>query len=121
MRTTLIFLIDLVVVVVFVAIGRSAHAEDNALVGFFGTAAPFLIAVVIGWAAVVAMRVPPESMRAGTVVWLSTWGIALVLRATAFQDGTAWAFVIVAGVTLALGLLGWRAVVAGVSRGRPRT
>ena len=121
MRTPLTFLIDLIVVLVFVAIGRSAHAEGNAVVGFLGTAAPFVIAVVIGWAGVLTLRLPPESMRAGAMIWLVAWGIGLVLRATVFAAGTAWAFVIVAGLSLALGLLGWRAVVAGVSRGRPRT
>lgn len=111
----------MVVVLVFIAIGRSAHAEGNALLGFLGTAAPFLVAVVIGWAAALALRMPPESMRAGAVIWVTTWGMGLVLRAAVFGAGTAWAFVIVAGLSLALGLLGWRAVVAGVSRGNPRT
>ena len=101
---------DVAGVVVFVAIGRNNHDEGTALSGVLKVAAPFLIALAVGW--LVASRVDrrPSSVRFGVVVWAVTLVLGMVLRRTLFDKGTAVAFVIVATLFLALVLLGWRAV-----------
>ncbi|MEY4173948.1 MAG: hypothetical protein RI900_1113, partial [Actinomycetota bacterium] len=45
------FALDAVFVLLFVALGRSSHDEGgNAVTGTLSVAAPFLIALVVGWA-----------------------------------------------------------------------
>lgn len=107
---------DVGALVLFVVVGRRNHNEGNALHGIAGVAAPFLIALVVGW--LVAARVDPRpfSVRFGAVVWVATLAVGMVLRRTAFNRGTATPFVIVATVFLGLTLLGWRIVVDRRSR-----
>lgn len=116
MRRTTALLIDVCVVVIFVLIGRSAHDEANAVIAIAATAAPFLIALGLGWVAVVLTGLDPREWRGGLVIWLITWAIGLALRAVVFDEGTAGAFMVVAGVFLAAGLVGWRVLRAVVSR-----
>lgn len=115
--------VDVVLVLVFCAIGRQSHDETNALAGLATTAWPFLSGLVVGWIAAVALyrdkfdafRVVPT----GVIVWLSTLAIGMVLRVVSDQ-GTAFSFVLVAGTVLALFLLGWRALFAAVSKARTK-
>ena len=58
-------------------------------------------------------------MRTGIVVWVVTVTAGMLLRAATGQ-GVAFAFVVVATATLALLLVGWRAVVAVVRRSMRR-
>lgn len=100
-------LVDVLAIIVFVAIGRRNHDEGVAAAGVIDTAAPFLIALVVGWIASRAWR-EPLSARTGVIVWVTTVAIGMVLRKVAFDDGTATAFVIVATVFNAATLNGWR-------------
>lgn len=113
---------DLVAVVVFAVIGRTSHGEGNALVGVAVTAAPFLVATVLGSlvARGLARRLgEPATIRRGLVVWSVTWVVGLVLRAVS-GGGMAVSFVIVAAISLAVLLLGWRLVVQVMERVRGR-
>lgn len=101
---------DVAVVLVFVVIGRSAH--DEPLSGMVGTAAPFLMALAVGWAAAAVTPWSAATVQAGVIVWAVTWVGGLALRQLVFGAGTAPAFVVVAGISLAVGLLGWRIVAA---------
>ena len=110
--TALVFVIDAVLVIVFAAIGRATH--DGDVLGPFGsglatTSWPFLVALLVGWLAVRAWRAPLAVVRTGLPVWGVTVILGMLLRAVSGQ-GVAVAFVIVAAITLALFLLGWRAV-----------
>ena len=116
MTRPLAFSLDLVVVLAFVAIGRSAHDETNAVIGLATTAAPFVVALILGWIGVLVLHRDPVMLAEGVGIWLGTWIIGLVLRAVVFAGGTAPAFVVVAGVSLAVGLIGWRAVRALITR-----
>ncbi len=107
--------LDVAVVLIFVAVGRSAH--DEPLWGIVVTAAPFLVALGVGQA-LVLLTPPSDGLRAGSVIWLVTWIGGLLLRQFVFSDGTAPAFIVVAGVSLALGLIGWRVVAALLQRGK---
>lgn len=109
--------LDVVVVLVFVGIGRSAH--DEPLAGMVGTAAPFLMALAASWAITAATPWPTVTVQAGVIVWAVTWVGGLALRQLVFGAGTAPAFVVVAGISLATGLLGWRLVATLLHRREP--
>jgi len=102
--------IDAVLVVVFVALGRSSHHEGSAIAGTLGVAAPFLLALAGGW---LLGRVwqRPRSVRMGVVLWITTVSGGMVLRRLAWHRGTAFAFVIVATIVLGAFLVGWRVAV----------
>ena len=103
--------VDVLLVIVFVAIGRRSHEEaGNVVVGTLDVAAPFVIALAVSWVLARAWT-DPKSVRTGTVVWGTTVALGMLLRKFAFGRGTAPAFVIVATITLCLFLLGWRAIV----------
>lgn len=110
---------DVVGIVVFVAIGRRNHDEGVAAVGIFDTATPFLIALVVGWLVARAWR-QPTSTTTGTMVWVTTIIVGMLVRKFLFDDGTATAFVIVATVFLGAVLNGWR-LVARMRRDRLTT
>jgi hypothetical protein len=76
-------------------------------------AAPFLIALAVGWAAARAWRAP-VAWRTGLVVWPVTVALGMVLRRFAFDRGTATSFIVVASVATGLLLLGWRLVARRV-------
>jgi hypothetical protein len=103
-------LVDALAIIVFVAIGRRNHDEGVAAAGVIDTAAPFLIALVVGWIASRAWR-EPLAARTGLIVWVTTVAIGMVLRKVAFDGGTATAFVIVATLFNAATLNGWRLAV----------
>lgn len=105
--------LDLVCVLVFVAVGIRAHAEADALLA---VAAPFLIALAIGWIAAIPLH-DPRSLKAGVVIWLVTLVGGMILRHV-FGEGTAAAFIVVAATFLAATMLGWRAIFAWVVKRR---
>lgn len=110
---------DVALVVVFAAIGRASHDEAVDAIGISETAWPFLVGLAIGWIVVRGWRHPLAVRPTGVSAWLAAVVVGMLLR-FAVGAGTAPAFVIVASVTLALFLLGWRAVAAAVRRARSR-
>ena len=105
---------DAVAVVVFAAVGRLSHGEPDDLLGLVGTAAPFAIGLVVAWATPVVRR-DPAAWRAGVVAVVCTAGIGLLLRA-GFTGRLPLSFAVVATLSLAVLLLGWRALAALVAR-----
>lgn len=116
--------LDVVLVIVFCAIGRRSHDEANALTGLATTAWPFLSGLAVGWLATVALYRDKFDafliVPTGIVVWLSTLVVGMLLRVVSGQ-GTAFSFIIVAGTVLAVFLLGWRAVARIVTKARATT
>ena len=110
MPVAVAFVTDLVCVLVFVVLGRRNHDEGTAAAGVARTAAPFAIALLVGWGAARRARRPPSSLSFGLEVWAGTVVIGMLLRRFAFDRGTAAPFVIVAIVFLGTTLLGWRLV-----------
>ena len=108
--------LDLVLVVGFAAFGRASHDTAPFGVGLVQTAWPFVVALAVGWLVTVAWRHPFALWPTGVVVWIVTVAGGMLLRAVSGQ-GTALPFIIVATLTLALLLLGWR-VIALIVRGR---
>jgi len=113
------FALDVALVTVFAAVGRSSHDESGPFVGALGTAWPFLVGTTLGWLVVRAVRRSwPLDVAPGVTVWFATVLVGMVLR-RAVGSGTAVSFVVVASVVLAAFLLGWRAAGAyAVRRGR---
>jgi drug/metabolite transporter (DMT)-like permease len=108
--------LDVAVVVAFAAIGRASH-DENVLTGLGVTAWPFLVALCVGWAALLAWRRPTAPVRTGVGVWLITVAGGMLLRAVTGQ-GVAIAFIVVATVVLLVLLVGWRAIATLVRRHR---
>lgn len=110
--------LDVLVVAVFVVIGRRSHAEGLMPAGWWETAWPFLGGLVLGWVSVVAgLGRAPGTLLTGLPVWIATVFGGMALRDMSGQ-GTALPFVVVATLSLALGLLGWRAVAMLLERRR---
>jgi hypothetical protein len=108
---------DVALVLLFVLIGRSSHDEGFSVLGTLNTLWPFLAGLVIGWLIVRAWRRPATVIRAGVPVWIATVAIGMLFRVISGQ-GVEVSFVIVAAIVLGVFLLGWRAVVAWITRAR---
>lgn len=110
--------VDLVLVGVFVAIGRASHREDQSawLVTFW----PFAAGLAAGWLAVRAWRRPLALLHTAVPVWLATVAIGMTLRAVSGQ-GVQVAFVVVASIVLGAFLIGWRVLLAAIDRASTRT
>jgi len=107
--------LDVLLVVAFAVSGRSSHAESLTVTGVFSTAWPFLAALAIGWLVTRNWRHPVRLWPNGVCIWLITVSGGMTLRI--LSGGTAaFAFVVVATLTLALFLLGHRAVASSVLR-----
>ena len=109
--------LDVIAIVLFAALGRRSHDEGSGVLDVLETAAPFLVALAVGWIVVLVARLPPTSIVAGVVLWAVTVVGGLVLRRTVWDRGTQTSFIIVAALVLGLLLVVWR---AGVSVARSR-
>ena len=85
--------------------------------GFFTTAWPFVVGLLLGWVLARAWRGPTRVVPVGLVVWGITLVGGIALRAISGQ-GVQLSFVIVTALVLALFLLGWRSVVRWTLRSR---
>ncbi|MDT7711704.1 MAG: hypothetical protein QOG46_393 [Pseudonocardiales bacterium] len=111
---TLVAGADVLAVLVFAAVGRSSHAEALDAVGVLATAAPFLLGLLFGWLIVRVWRAPLR-LPVGVAVWASVVIVGLGVRA-AFTHRLPLTFVLIATASLAVLLLGWRAVARLVTR-----
>jgi Protein of unknown function (DUF3054) len=107
---------DVLAVLVFAAVGRSSHGEVLDTFGVVTTAVPFLLGLLIGWLVVRAWRAPLQ-LPIGVAVWASVVVVGLGVR-LAFTHRLPLTFVLIAAASLALLLLGWRAVVHIIARVR---
>ena len=115
-RPPVAFAVDVLLVLVFAAVGRASHDEANPVLGALVTAWPFLVGTVVGWAVVRLLRKAwPLEVGPGLTVWFATVLIGMVLRQSTGQ-GTAVSFVLVAALVLAVFLVGWRALATLVPR-----
>jgi hypothetical protein len=113
-RIALAAVADVVAIIVFVAIGRRNHDEGTAVDGIITVAAPFLIALVIGWIVARAWSRPMQ-IEAAFIIWPVTVALGMVLRNLVFDRGTALPFIIVATLVTGVFLVGWRMVAARAS------
>ncbi len=107
-------LLDVLVVLLFAVVGRASHSEGLSVLGVLGVAWPFGAGMLGGWLVAAGLaQVPMSRVRAGVLVWLATVAGGMSIRALTGQ-GSAPAFVVVAALTLGLGVLGWRLVLRWV-------
>jgi hypothetical protein len=121
------FALDVAIVIAFAAVGRRSHEESRYLGGVLGTAAPFLLGLVVGWVVVglIARRTHDRygtwlDVDGGFDIWLATVIVGLAARRVLWDRGIAFAFVIVAAVVLGVALMGWRGLAQRVRNGRAR-
>jgi Protein of unknown function (DUF3054) len=114
-RAVVAALADIASILVFVAIGRRNHDEGTSVDGIATVAAPFLIALAVGWIAARAWSRPMQT-DAAFIIWLVTVAVGLVLRNLVFDRGTALPFVIVATLVTGAFLIGWRLIVGWAGR-----
>jgi peptidoglycan/LPS O-acetylase OafA/YrhL len=107
--------VDVVLVAVFVLIGRTSHGEQETTGGFLTTFWPFLVGLAAGWAVARAWRRPMSVGHTGLVVWVVTVVVGLLLRVITGQ-GAPFAFVVVASIVLGAFLVGWRVLIAALER-----
>ncbi|PNL18034.1 DUF3054 domain-containing protein [Micrococcus sp. FDAARGOS_333] len=115
-----VLLIDIVLVTVFVAIGQREHTTQNGFLGLLVTASPFLIGLLassFGFCWTRAHRWL-QVWPAGIGVWLGTLTLGMLLRVAFDQGGAPLPFVLVAAGSLALFLLGRRALTGLLLRHR---
>jgi len=112
------FVLDAVLVMVFAAFGRGAHSEGTAVSQVWDTAWPFLVGLVVGWAVLLMTRRNPSAVASGAVLWAATLVVGMVIRGLGDGRVPHWSFIMVAGIAIAVFLVGWRAVRAVVLRRR---
>lgn len=108
---------DLIAIVIFVAIGRSAHDHGVQPFGVLSTLWPFAAGLAVGWLVVILRREVGVTLRDGIVICLVVVTVGMILRVVAGQ-GTAVAFIVVALGFLGAMMLGWRVFAALISRRR---
>ena len=110
-------IIDLLFILLFVGIGRSAHEHGITVAGMASTLWPFVAALAVGWLFTSWRQRSGESPLDGLVIVLITVSLGMALRVVSGQ-GTALAFIVVALSFLTLFLVGWRLVARIVVRRR---
>jgi len=99
--------IDLVVVVVFVAIGRNVHDHGINAAGIASTAWPFSVGLAAGWLSIARTGRTGTSITDGAIIAVTTVAVGMALRVVSGQ-GIAAAFVIVALCFLGGAMIAWR-------------
>jgi hypothetical protein len=100
---------DVVVLVVFVLVGRRSHHEDAGLAGFLRVWWPFAVGLGVAWLVAGLWRAPLAWPRA-VAAWLVTVRVGMVLRIAVQGRDFKVAFTIVTLLFVGAGMLGWRAV-----------
>jgi hypothetical protein len=109
------FLVDLLVLVIFVVVGRGSHDEGSGVEGFLRVWWPFALGLVVGTAATRLWKHPFERPRV-IATSLVTVAIGVVLRIAVQDRDFKVSFVIVATIFIGGVMLGWRALVMYLAR-----
>ena len=110
--------LDLLLVAVFVVVGRSSHDEGITLAGWGETAWPFLLGLAAGWGLIRwRSHAWPHRVLHGVTLAVATVVVALVVRPLMGQSvgdgvGGFLSFGAVGLAFLLLFIVGWRALAA---------
>ncbi|MDJ1370008.1 DUF3054 domain-containing protein [Gulosibacter molinativorax] len=97
--------VDVILVIVFAATGRSSHDESLGPIAILGTAAPFLAALVIAWLIVRLTKLQPSAAwPPGVLIYAVTLTSGLALRIL-FGATAAVPFILVTAGVLAVFLI----------------
>jgi len=111
--------VDVICILIFAIVGRSSHQEATDLLGVAHTAWPFLIGCLLGTLIGRIWR-HPYALASGVFVWLGTVVGGMTLRVLT-GAGVQLSFVLIAGLFLALFLIGWRAGLRLIQHARAKT
>lgn len=117
MRTAYALGLDLVLVLLFAIIGRASHSEGLTPAGIAGTAWPFWLATLIGWAVMLGRKRDPLSLGSAIYLWVVVAFGGMLIRVMS-GNTTAPAFIAVTAITMALFLIGWRLILRAVKARR---
>lgn len=109
------WVLDAIVVVSFVAVGRDSHGFVSDWEETLRVAAPFLIGLAVGIVVVRAWSAP-TSLITGLALGIMTLAVGMLLRRIVWDDGTAVTFVIVTGAWLIGWMILWRLIAQGIRR-----
>lgn len=112
----LFLLLDGLLVAGFAAMGNRSHETGLAVGDVLGTAAPFLLGLLISSLAVRFWRSPSRLWPDAVVVVLGTVTLGMTVRVLSGGGGAEWSFVLVALGVLGVLLTGRRLVSAVVSQ-----
>jgi Protein of unknown function (DUF3054) len=115
-RALIALFADTVAVIVFCTIGRRSHTEGLTVAGIAHTAWPFLAGTGVGWLLIGGWRRPFTVIPTGVVVWVCTVVVGMLFRKVT-SAGVSTSFVVVASLSTAVLLLGWRGAAALFRRG----
>ncbi|GAA4926589.1 DUF3054 domain-containing protein [Membranihabitans marinus] len=113
-----LLLLDAALVVLFAVAGNRSHSTGLSVSDVAGTAWPFLIGLLLGWALTRSWHQPSRLWPEGVVVVLVTVALGMTLRVLLTDGGSPLSFVAVATGSLALLLLGRRLVSSQMLRRR---
>lgn len=116
--TLVLLLLDAALVVLFAVAGNRSHSTGLSVSDVAGTAWPFLIGLLLGWALTRSWRQPSRLWPEGVVVVVVTVALGMTLRVLLTDGGAPLSFVAVATGSLALLLLGRRLVSSQMLRRR---
>lgn len=116
--TLVLLLLDAALVVLFAVAGNRSHSTGLSVSDVAGTAWPFLIGLLLGWALTKSWRQPSRLWPEGVVVVLVTVTLGMTLRVLLADGGAPLSFVAVATGSLSLLLLGRRLVSSQMLRRR---
>jgi hypothetical protein len=118
MRVGVAIAADGVAILAFATVGRLSHGEGLSVPGVMGVAWPFLAGGAAGTLLGRTWR-RPAALTSGAWVWLGAVAGGMLLR-WASGGGVQPSFVVVAGVVLAVLLIGWRAAARATMLARRR-
>ncbi|PRZ18709.1 DUF3054 domain-containing protein [Nesterenkonia sandarakina] len=104
----LLLALDGLLVVGFAALGNRSHESGLALADVSGTAAPFLLGLLISSLAVRFWRHPSRLWPDAVLVILGTVALGMTARVFSGSGGAEWSFVLVALGVLSILLIGRR-------------
>lgn len=112
-------IVDVVAVIIFAAIGRSAHSRAPGIDGLIQTAWPFVVALLVGWTLWLLLR-RGSALSLGVGVWM--WLVTMIGGMTIWGVRDAkiphFTFIAVACLATLILLLGWRLIAGALLRRR---
>ncbi|MCW1804396.1 DUF3054 domain-containing protein [Brachybacterium squillarum] len=110
---------DLLVILLFVAIGLFQHDLSLSMENIAQVGWPYALGTLLGHLVLRAWRHPFRLWPHGVLIWAITIVTAMAVR-TLFGAGTEVSFVIVSAVFTGVLMLGWRAVALWATRAERR-
>lgn len=97
---------DIIAVLVFAILARVAHGGLD-IPAILGTFWPWAVGALVGWAIIAAAK-PANKWKEGTIVWLSSLLIGMVIWSLVEGRIGHISFIIVATIMSAVCIYGWR-------------